>query len=155
MSVSEPVCRGHVFTICNKYPRLTIVIRSPDQLYWLFWELEAKVHVLHQKQKYFYGGTALFKLCTIRIPIVNTMLRFVVPTIENKILFTYCLLLTFTNQCTWDSDWDVEQRFQFAKRKPIKCGQLARNDGMGQGAGQLQASHQPPAAVLTSPALDI
>ena len=113
----------------------------------------AKVHVLHQKQKYFYGGTALFKLCTIGIPIVNTkynaMLRFVVPTIENKILFTYCLLLTFTNQCTWDSDWDVEQRFQFAKRKPIKCGQLARNDGMGQGAGQLQASHQPPAAVLT------
>ena len=53
-----------------------------------------------KKQKYFYGGTALFKLCTIRIPIVNTMLRFVVPTIENKILFTYCLLLTFTNQCT-------------------------------------------------------
>ena len=47
-----------------------------------------KVHVLHQKQKYFYGGTALFKLCTIRIPFVNTkynaMLRFVVPTIAKQ-----------------------------------------------------------------------
>ena len=112
----------------------------------------AKVHVLHQKHKFFYGGKALFKLCTIRIPIVNTMQCWDLwsPQFPNKILFTYCLLLTFTNQCTCDSEWDVEQRFHFAKRKPIKCGQLARNDGMGQGAGQLQARHQPAAAVLTS-----
>ena len=87
-----------------------------------------------------------------QLQILNTMQCWDLwcPQLPNKILFTYCLLLTFTNQCTWDSDWDVEQRFQFAKRKPIKCGQLARNDGMGQGTGQLQASHQPAAAVLTS-----